>query len=225
MEKKQNGILQKMIREIYKFRFVLVFLTCFFCKGQENDILNKPFLVEIYSDKISTDEDLVVFESKKLNEILNENSKYFIQKGWQKTSQNNNIVTELLASNESDLSKIKSKTSTKYLFITQNNILKDTLKINKNFEYSICQLDKQNTKNGLAIGKYKINGKREYFEIHQLFQIDNEGKIRKMKISTIIFDCPAPTDYIKDEEPDSYTFGILGGKKLNRYWFENSSNN
>lgn len=98
------------------------------------------------------------------------------------------------------------------------------MKIKKDFDFSVCQLDKESKKNGLAIGKYKITGDNEYFEIHQLYQINTEGKIEKIKLNTTIFDCPAPSDYVKDEEPDSYTFGIVGGKKLNRYWYEKSSN-
>ena len=225
MVQKQNGILQKLITEIYKFRFILIFSVCIFCKGQEIDIFNKPFSLENYSDKISNDGSFTVLQSEKFEKIFNENTKYFIQKGWQKIGNNKYIVTELIASNKPDLSKIKPYTGTKYLFITEDNILKDTLTINKNYDYSICQLDKENKKKGLAIGKYKINGGNEFFEIHHLYQINNEGKIEKIILSTYIFDCPAPSDYVKDEEPDSYTFGIVGGKKLKRYWYENSLNN
>ena len=225
MVQKQNGILKKLINEIYKFRFIVIFSVCIFCKGQEIDIINKPFSLENYSEKISNDDSFIVLQSKKFKKIFNENSKYFIQKGWQKISQSNYTVTELIASNETDLSKIESNRSRKYLFITGNKILKDTLKIKKEFDYSICQLDKENRKIGLAVGKYKMSAGNEFFEIHHLYQIDTEGKIKKIKLSTTVFDCPAPSDYVKDEEPDSYTFGIVGGKKLNRYWYEKSLNN
>lgn len=54
------------------------------------------------------------------------------------------------------------------------------MKIKKDFDFSVCQLDKESKKNGLAIGKYKITGDNEYFEIHQLYQINTEGKIEKI---------------------------------------------
>ncbi|WP_123920995.1 hypothetical protein [Chryseobacterium balustinum] len=210
-----------MTKGIYNFRFIILILVCFFCKGQENSILNKPFSLESYSDKISKNETFIILESKILKKIFKENSKYFIQKGWQKIEQSNNTITELIASDKANLLKIKPHTNTRYLFVVQNDILKDTLRIKKEFDYSICQLDKENKKHGLAIGKYKINDRNEFFEIHYLYQINNNGKLEIIKLDTNIFDCPAPSDYVKDEEPDSYKFGIVGGKKFTRYWFEN----
>lgn len=224
MGQKQNGILQNLIKEVYKFRFIIILSMCIFCKGQENEILNKPFLLEKYADRISNNSTFVIIESEKLKKKLKESSKYFIKKGWQKVEQSNSSITELIANNESNPLKIKSNTSTRYLFITQNNILKDILRINKEFDYSICQLDKENKKYGLAIGKYKINSANEFFEIHHLYQITNNGTIKKINLKTVIFDCPSPIDYVKDEEPNSYTFGIIGGKKYSRYWYENIKN-
>ena len=218
MVKKFHGKLQKLTSETYKFSFIIILLVCFFCKGQENSILNLPFSLNNYADKISNDGTVTILQSKKLKKVLKNDSKYFIQKGWQKIEESNNAITELEASNIPSLLKTNSRT--RYLFIIQNNILKDTLKIEKNFDYSVCQLDKENKKHGLAIGNYKINKKNDFFEIHHLYQITNSGKFEKVNLNTIIFDCPAPNDYVKDEEPESYQFGIIGGKKFTRYWFE-----
>ncbi|MGU3373831.1 hypothetical protein [Chryseobacterium sp. M5A1_1a] len=219
MVRKLNGVRQKLTNVTYKISFIIILLVCFFGKGQESSILNQPFSLENYSNKIFNNGAPTILQSKKLKEILKEDSKYFIQRGWQKVEQSNKFITELVASNKPDILKANSKA--RYLFIVQNNILKDILKIEKNFDYSICQLDKENKKHGLAIGKYKINKNHELFEIHYLYLITNEGKFEKIKLNTIIFDCPAPNDYVKDEEPESYKFGIIGGKKMTRYWYEN----
>lgn len=225
MVQKQNGVLQNLIKNSYKLCLFIILSICSFCNGQDNSsILNKPFLLEKYADKIFHKNNFLIIESEQLTNKLKENSKFLIKKGWQKVEHSNNSIIELIASSESNPLKIKPNTTTRYLFITMDEILKDTLKISKQFDYSICQLDKGNKKHGLAIGKYKIRGSNEFFEIYYLYLINNNGTFTKIDLKTTIFDCPAPIDYIKDEEPDSYTFGIKGGKKYSRYWYENNRN-
>lgn len=70
MVQKQNGILKKLINEVYKFRFIVIFSVCIFCKGQEMDIINKPFSLEKYSEKICNDGSFTVLQSKNLRKFL-----------------------------------------------------------------------------------------------------------------------------------------------------------
>ncbi|WP_123912714.1 hypothetical protein [Chryseobacterium pennipullorum] len=220
MEQKQDGIHPNKIKEIYKFlgTYILVFLFLFNCRGQEHHIIGEKFRIEDYG-KVTYNNGTKILDSEILKKLFNEKNHFFIEKGWQNIEDNTSIIEF------SPIDKSKNafvEYDNKYLFIIKDSILRDTLKIKKDYYYSICQLDKQNHKHGIAIGKYIINNNDEFFEIHQVYSVDN-GKLKKENLDIKIYDCPAPTNYIRNEEPNSYKFGVLNGKKLERFWYQSIS--
>ncbi|SIT14134.1 hypothetical protein SAMN05421786_106196 [Chryseobacterium ureilyticum] len=218
MVQKQDGTPKKKIKEIYKFlgTYILIFLFLFNCKGQEHHIIGEKFRIEDYG-KVTYNNGVKILDSEIFKKLFNEKKHFFIEKGWQNIEGNTSIIEF------SPIDKSKNtfvEYDNKYLFIIKDSILRDTLKIKKDYYYSICQLDKQNNKHGIAIGKYIINNNDEFFEIHQVYSVDN-GKLKNETLDIKIYDCPAPTNYIRDEEPNSYKFGVLNGKKLDRFWYQN----
>lgn len=221
MEQKQAGILQKRIREICKVFTILSFLIFFSCNSQEKKFIGGKFDVAAYSDKSYSSNGFKVIESKELKNFFHEKTPIFIEKGWQSPENVNISIVEFVAGHGKSFTQL-DRNKNRYLFISLDGILKDTLKIPKGMDYAVCQLSKDKKESGIAVGKYIINGGNEYFEIHNLYGLKSNGNISKLAKNTTIFDCPAPADYIKEEEPDSYHFGMIGGKKLTRYWYENA---
>ncbi|OXA84046.1 hypothetical protein [Flavobacterium hercynium] len=164
-------------------------------------------------------------ESIELANFLNARLPFFIEKGGGVIEESNFGTDELVLCESKTDSEISNK-RVRYVFIDEriagNIQTRDTLRIAKGLDYSQVLLDPDKTQFGICIGKYSISKQNDqYFEISSIYSINEHGKLIEKSLNTIIYDCPAPSDYISDEEPNSYNFGIKGGKKFERYWYQN----
>ncbi|QII72245.1 hypothetical protein [Apibacter sp. B2966] len=219
MDIKLNGMLLKKIRQ--KIKIVIYFITLFnfiSCQSQKkhitlgstyNNIVN--FSDVIYNDYSGLG--ITQIKSKSISSFLNTKCKYFIQWNEENISNTHNIsFTELiLIDSKNDIKYGKEKI--RYLFIEKekgkNKELIDTLKIPKGFDYSQFNYKSGNiNKTGIAIGKYNNSTKKESFELCELYGLNDMGKLSKLPLSTVIYDCPPPTYYLREYEPEEYSYEI-----------------
>ena len=214
MEQKPNGRLLRRITQNFKF---LLFLLLIHQNCISQNLIGRRFDLSSISHIVHRESGIDVIQSKEMKSFLKTKTSFFIDKGGSYLSDQKISIFEIACVyNSKDM--IWNKERDRFLFFEKNEILIDTLKIAKGLVYSICQLDKEDKTKGIAVGKYKIISKN--FEISALYTIEKNGKLKKSKKNTIIFDCPAPIDYEGEEENILYEFGIIGGKKYKRYWYE-----
>lgn len=164
-------------------------------------------------------------ESVELANFLNIKLPFFREKGGG-IIEDSNFATHEIVLCESKTDNEVSNKRVRYVFIDEKvgdkRLVRDTLRIVKGLDFSEVLLSVDKKKIGICTGTYSISEQDdEYFEINAIYSINNEGKLVKESLKTVIYDCPAPSDYVRDEEPNSYRFGIKGGKKLERFWYEN----
>lgn len=226
MEQKHNGKHLNKTKEVCKLIILFIMLSLTSCKGQERkqSIVGSTYYnIVDFSEKSNEINGILLFQSNKLADFFGLKSNYFIDKGGQ-LLYNNLSISELVSiENSSDI--VLNKENDRFIFMvsTKNNkthTIQDTLKISKGYDYSICQLDEKGESLGIAVGKYKIQNNDHYFEVHHIYSI-SDNKFQKESLNTLIYDCPPPNDYVSDEEPDTYLFGVRNGKKYVRFWFEN----
>lgn len=216
MDIKQNGMLQNKIKQKIKIIvYFFILLNFNSCQSQEKNIALGITYNNItnFSDVIYDDYSgvgITQIKSESISSFLNTESRYFILWNEENISNTNNIsFTELALINSRD--DIKSgKEKIRYLFIERekgkNKELIDTLKIPKGFDYSQFNYKSGNVdKTGIAIGKYSNSTKKESFELYELYGLSNVGKLTRLPLSTIIYDCP-PTYYLREYEPEEYTY-------------------
>lgn len=210
------------IRNVLLRLFFLTNLLFVSCKGQEkNDIKVDENLIGVSLSstfkQIYNDGGFDYIKSDKLSKLINSSSNLFVKLGGGKL-QNGTTYTEIAIVEKA--SDIRKKINCfRYIFIEKNNIISDTIKINKDFDFSPNILMKADYKSGIAIGKY--DKKKEFFEISKIVAVNDQGKFVNLNLDTIIYDCPVPSNYITDEDTGKYQFGIIGGKKYSRFWNEN----
>lgn len=218
MEQKQNGMHLRKIKQICSI--ILFLLNFYFCQAQNENIIEKEYKISNFSDKSIEKNGILLFQSIKMANFLGVKSIFFLDKGG-RLVENKIAIKEIVSiKNFDDLAIDKRRE--RFLFITDlDNKIKDTIKISKRYDYSICQLDKKGEKFGVVIGKYQIkNNKNHYFEISLIFSIF-KNKLKQEPLNTILYDCPPPNDYINEEEEDFFYFGTKKGKKYSRFWYEN----
>ena len=158
----------------------------------------------------------MIYRSEKLAKIFGLNNKFFIDGGGQ-VLYGNVLVSEWVVLNSfTDYTYTNSKQRERLVLITKKEngkeVIKSAVKVFTTNDYAICQLDKK--------GKYHITNHKEFFEIQHIFSI-LDNKLKKEPLNKLIYDCPPPSDYSSSEEPDEYFYGVKGGKKYERYWYDN----
>lgn len=156
--------------------------------------------------------------SEKLAKHLNSKTPIFLDLGKIQLGNISDVrISQLRVAESKDGAKLGNG-QPRYLFIEKRSAksfqITDTLKVNKNFDYS-SDVTFENNAKGIAVGIF--NQKEEFFEISALYEISKEGKKKKVDLKTVIIDCPVPTDYINDEDSGNYKFGIKNGKKQTRF--------
>jgi len=230
MELKKNGMPLKKINLNYRFTFIksLLFVLFFIsCNGQENkSLIGKQYKsISDLADQKYKHKNSNYIQSNKISNFLNTNSSFFRSVSGNTIERTSLIIIEFVVC-ESKIDIEIGKKRDRYLFIEErleNTLkLKDTLKIAKGLDYSQVLLSTDKKQFGICIGKYLISKQGdEFFEISLIYSINKEGKLVKKPLNTVVYDCPAPLDYIRDEEPNSYRFGVEGGKKFERDWYKN----
>ena len=155
----------------------------------------------------------MIYRSEKLAKIFGLNNKFFIDGGGQVLYGNVLVSEWVVLKSFTDYTYTNSKQRERLVLITKKEngkeVIKSAVKVFTTNDYAICQLDKKGHSFGIAIGKYHITNNKEFFEI------------KKEPLNKLIYDCPPPSDYSSSEEPDEYFYGVKGGKKYERYWYDN----
>ena len=166
----------------------------------------------------------MIYRSEKLAKIFGLNNKYFIDGGGQVLYGNVLVSEWVVLKSFSDYTYTNSKQRERLVLISKKEngkeVIKSAVKVFTTNDYAICQLDKKGHSFGIAIGKYHIKNNKEFFEIQHIFSIF-DNKLKKEPLNKLIYDCPPPSDYSSSEEPDEYFYGVKGGKKYKRYWYDN----
>lgn len=163
--------------------------------SQKEDNLNKVNTDQFIGKKLDIDLDCLSNDGCKSNTLdmlfKKENYDYFLG-DYRGTSQEEYYCYVL------GLFKNSEHKDTYVLFFDNNDILRDTLrttdkKISLNVEFDDNQ-------RGLALGYVDTkNLKNIYFEITNLYQIDNNIKLQEIGLNMKIKNCPLPLDYLSEE--------------------------
>lgn len=96
------------------------------------------------------------------------------------------------------------------LFYDKNDILRDTLQLKD--KKMVLNVIFENNKRGIALGYFDDNDfNNVYFEITNLYILDNNIKLHKTSLETRIKNCPLPLDYLSEEYvgiEDFYNYGV-----------------
>lgn len=237
MEQKQHGIRRWKTKPVYRKAFVIVFLllckTAYSCnqkiESQFASTQQEPTisllgnnLASLYDSKYNkSGVDFIV--APKVAKQVKANATVFVDLGTIQVESFNDIrISQVRVADSKNASKLGNEQQ-RFLFIekknTKNYQVTDTLQIKKGEDYSINVVFENNGK-GIAVGTFYPE--EEFFEIKALYEISKSGKKKKLDLTTMVTDCPAPTDYASDEDSGNYKFGIKNGKKLSRFWKETS---
>jgi len=240
MVQKQNGIRLWKTRLAYKKNIAIAFLllatmaySCnqrtentFVSTQQQNpNSLLGNDLASLYDSKYSkAGSDFII--APKLAKQMRSKSDIFVNLGATKLEHSNEIrISQVRIAESKDASKLGNEQQ-RFLFVEKkngkNHQVTDTLSIKKGEDYSINATFENNRK-GIAVGIFYP--KEEFFEIKALYEILKSGKKGKLDLKTTVIDCPAPADYVSDEDSGNYKFGIKNGKKYSRFWKETATEN
>ena len=188
-------------------------------QSPDNSIIGKT-LSSLYESKyFVAGNDLVV--APELKKHLNSSSDKFVQVGAQLLEKTNVRVTALKVA-DSKQNAQKTNPQDCYLFFEKgkNFEIIDFIKVDKGKDY-VSNVIFENNTSGIAVGVFSES--QEYFELQELFEVNSSGKKNKLSLSTVILDCPVPTDYVGEEDSGNYKFGVKSGKKYSRFWKENTN--
>jgi len=191
---------KKTIFTILKSSVLLLFLITFIsCSSQDKKYIDSETIIDkSQNNSLYTSEVL-----DELFEIKNGTYKDIGGTNYEKYS-----LLEIGIVNDKKNKSILSKNMRRYLLLFDRNILRDTLKIDIGFDYSIYH-DNKNDKDRIYVGKY--SSQTEYFQVLQVYKISQNIKIEKYNLSIDTF-CPIPNDYISDDD-SNYKFGIANESK------------
>lgn len=166
--------------------------------------------------------------SKRLSHFLNtKDSIFYIVSGISLSLKKENVYIGCFTVLKSNIST--EKKDKKWLFITnkkgENKTLSGVLDVNKGVSYSVgCEADISANKycSTICLGEFQVKDKVEmWFKISEIYGVTWEGRIEKLPLTTILYDCPVPDEY-RDEDNEStpYFFSVQDGKKYTRFWNE-----
>ncbi len=200
MKKAKINIITKNNKMKHFISLFLIITLFTKCNSQKVDYINRKFKIDLlsYNEKDGS------FKSKKLDSLFNyHNAKYFIPDI--SGTQTDNYYIKVININYKKI----------YLLIyDNNNFLRDTLLIPSDNVFSI-NAKLENNKNAICLGKF--DKKNSFFEIHEIYELSKNLKLKKVKDNTNIIHCPLPLEYLSEENvgiENYYKYGKLNNKTI-----------
>lgn len=221
MERKKVGTLLWQTKEIYKVALSLILL--FSCTNQEESLFEKEFkdLTQFAKIKKSKQNGLEFIHSPIISEFLGLENQFIYLRGGGTLKEPFSYSEIIISPQRIDFYYDRA---IRYLFIEKRMNsgrykLVDTLRIDKEFYYSVASLSTDGQSDAIVIGTCSQERFKDQYLIHKIHEISKSGKLKSIPLSTKLYDCPPPTDCFGDESRE-YSFGVLGGKMMKRYWYE-----
>lgn len=174
------NIQNKLIRRLITSLLLLILISC---KNNPTNFVGKFFFI----DKSEIEG---LYKSKNLDALFTLKDYSYFEPDYVGTSFETYYVIDIVAQNELN-HKIHY-----LLFFDNNHVLCDTIKIPWGEIYSL-NVEFENRIKGIAIGIFHKND--THFEIKEVYEMNNNFRLKKLSNNVNIIKCPLPTELLSEE--------------------------